>query len=272
MNIALDTEELLKNAPTDYDSCMEYLRNVKDKVCLNLIPDGNPVVKNLSVFSREQTGFVILEYAQFSNDAIHMLLDAMLRNHDWKKLKEEIQENIDEEKGSETKYIPHLEMMRRGYMMDLCLDTDNHKVSLITQNFLNRMKQIFKHNDNAYSAGALLAFEGTAIKEFHILEDIVNKYCELDNRVLDPKSLTNLYIIGHKEFEIGHEEHLKQAIAPYINEENIGKMIKGYLKVCFTMSTWWEQLALESYYNYSDPLLKVNIKDIEEPKIEKTFK
>jgi len=270
MNIAHNVNYLLLNAPKDYEKCMEYLRNIKDVHCLNLIPEGNPVVKNLGSFSKDQIGFTILEYAQFSNESIHMLLDAMLRNHDWESLRDELQENIDEEKGSETKLIPHLEMMRRGYMMDLGLDTDNHKVSLITRNFLNKMREIFKHNDNAFSAGALLAFEGTAIKEFHILEKIVNAYCLLDERVLDPKSLTNLYIKGHKEFEIGHEEHLKQAIAPYINEDNIGKMVKGYLKVCCVMSNWWEQLAIESYDHYSNPLLIVN--DVVEPNIEKVFK
>jgi hypothetical protein len=271
MEITFNIQKLINEAPTSFEDCMTFLRKVKEDSFTNLVPEGNPVVQNLDKFNKEQVGFTILEYAQFSNEAIHMLLDAMLRNHDWESLREELQENIDEEKGSETKYIPHLEMMRRGYLMDLGLDTDNHNCTLITQNFLNRMRKIFKHNDNAYSAGALLAFEGTAIKEFHILEDIVNKYCELDGRTLDPNSLTKLYIIGHKEFEIGHEEHLKQSIAPHINSENIGKMVKGYLKVCMTMSAWWEQMAIESHHFFADPFLDITLEDTFEPEIEKVF-
>lgn len=272
MKITFDIQNLIQNASSNYDDCMEYLRDIKEKAFTNLVPEGNPVVQNLDKFSKNQIGFTILEYAQFSNEAIHMLLDAMLRNHDWEQLRLELQENIDEEKGSETKLVPHLEMMRRGYMMDLGLDTDNHQSTLITTCFLNRMRQIFKHNDNAFSAGALLAFEGTAIKEFHILEDIVNKFCELDGRTLGPKSLTKLYIIGHKEFEIGHEEHLKQSIAPYINSDNIEKMVKGYLKVCMTMSAWWEQMAIESHHVFADEHLNVNIDQTTEPEIEKSFK
>ena len=166
-----------------------------------------------------------------------------------------------------TRYVPHLEMMRRGYLIDLGLDSDNYVPSPITQNFIDRMNQIFKHNDNAFSAGALLAFEGTAIKEFHILDEIIKRFCELDKRKLKEKSLTSLYIIGHKEFEIGHEEHLKIAIKSYINEENISKMVKGYINVCLAMNIWWEQLALESYHSFAQSILTLKASEIEEPSI-----
>jgi hypothetical protein len=200
-----------------------------------------------------------------------MLLDAMLRNHDWHDLYAELQNNIDEEKGQETKGIPHLEMMRQGYKSDLGIETDNIDCSEVTQGFLKGMRKIFKNNDNAFSAGALLAFEGTAIAEFHILDKIVKAYAKKigKDEVQGKETLTNLYIDGHKDFEIGHEEHLMHSIKPYITKENIHKMVRGYFAVCITMNVWWEQLALESFRKSSDLLL--DFQDVEEFPIKKVF-
>ncbi|MCI5059128.1 MAG: DUF3865 domain-containing protein [Flavobacteriales bacterium] len=241
----------IENSPEKFDECLSSIKEfVKDNFdALHL--DSNPIVTNLEKMTVEQVNFAIKEYAAFSQEAIHMLLDAMLRNHDWPKLFEELQHNIDEEKGEETKGIPHLEIMREGYRKDLGLEVDykDRKPSLVTQRFLSTMRRIFNSDDNAFSAGALLAFEGTAIQEFHILDAIVRAYHQStkgSQKALS-KSLTEYYIDGHKDFEIGHEAHLISSIKPYINQENIQRMCRGYLAVTLAMDIWWKELLLESY-------------------------
>ena len=74
---------------------------------------------------------------------------------------------------------------------------------------------------------------------------------------------------GHKDFEIGHEAHLREAIQPYITEKNIHKMVRGYLSVCITMNVWWEQLAYESYRKFIQEILK--FEDVELFSLSKIF-
>lgn len=264
--------DVLQNHPKEYDTCADVLKGLIQSDFKALMPESNPISANLNDTNKTQLAFVIREYAVFSQEAIHLLLDAMIRNHDWTKLYEEIQENIDEEKGKDTRGIPHLEMMRQGYAQDLGIDTEDVVYSECTQAFLKKMRKIFNNNDNAFSAGALLALEGTAIFEFHILDKIVKTY---DKRFASGKvtttqsTLTNLYIDGHKDFEIGHEAHLREAIRPYINADNIHKLVRGYLSVCMTMNTWWEQLALESQHLAVQEMLK--FEDIEVYAVMKAF-
>ncbi len=268
INQAVQTKlisEFLEKHPSLFEECHESLKYSLKTIFPSLLPENNPIVRNLKDIPTEQIAFIIKEYSCFSQEAIHMLLDAMIRNHDWKELFLELQRNIDEEKGQETKGIPHLEMMRQGYKIDLGIETDNVEFTDLTLFFVKKMKRIFNHNDNAFSAGALLAFEGSAIPEFYILDQIVKEYNKKRNVAPqnDKVSLTRLYIDGHKDFEIGHEAHLASSIKPYINELNINKMVKGYFSVCYTMSTWWEQLALESFlFSSSSTFLKVDKPEI----------
>lgn len=249
MDIKATTLSTLNASYNNFDEALTALKTLLKTSFSALQVNTNPVVSLLDNASTKQVGFAIREYSAFSYAAIHMLLDASLRNHDWKLLQEEIIRNINEEKGDETKDIPHLEMMRQGYKTDLGIETDNYQPCAITQGFLQKMNFIFKDTDNAFVAGALMAFEGSAIPEFVILDKIVNAYRQKSNLpTRDTPDLTKLYIDGHKEFEIGHEQGLIDAVKPFINEKNMPNMVKGYCAVCATMNTWWEQLATEISY------------------------
>lgn len=246
--ITSEIQSLVENHPKTFEACYQALKSFQKSVFTALEPDSNPIVQHMPGWNREQLAFVIVEYSAFSNEAIHMLVDAMIRNHDWEILQKEILHNMEEERGLKTRGIPHLEIMRQGYRVDLGLETDYVEHSQVTTEFISQMRSIFKHDDNAYSAGALLAFEGVAINEFKILDLFVKKYKDLLGEALKKGSLTDLYIDGHKEFEIGHEEDLRQSIAPYITEDNIHRFVRGYLSVCLTMNTWWDKLTLETYF------------------------
>lgn len=232
----------------DFSECTSEIRKAKDKFD-NLSLNTNKITSSVEELTESQLRFIIEQYSCFSKSAIHMLLDAGLRNFDWIDLFKEIQNNIKEEQGLETKGIPHLEIMRKGYEKDLNILTDEVKTHLVTKSFLNKMFKIFNNNDNAYSAGALFAFEGVAIQEFHIIDKIIKQYDIVSGhqKVQNNDTLTNAYINGHKDFEIGHEAHLLDSITPYINDDNIKNFIIGYFDVCLTMDIWWEQIFAESY-------------------------
>lgn len=200
----------------------------------------NPIVRELNSLSNAQIRWAIQEYSQFSNEAVHMLLDARLRTHEWKKLSEEIDRNIEEEKGSQTKGVPHLETMRRGYMNNLDFDVNDHKPAEITQFFLLALRKVFRRKNNPYLAGALAAFESVSIPEFYALDALVAKYMGDDEA---DANLTS-YIEGHKFFEVGHKEGLLTAVEPYIDAFRAAEFAAGYLDVCEHLSDWWNNLLL----------------------------
>ena len=238
----------LEHHPNDFDKCVDELRKLKHDFSY-LVPDYNPIAAELSILTKAQIRFIVKEHSVFAKEAIHFLTDSLICCHNWPNLAQEIQDNINEEKGSETKGVPHIEMLRLGYKMDLGINTDRIKSSKTTQKFIAKMRHIFRHTENAYVAGALIALEGTAIPEFTIVDTIAKAYAGRigKNEVLMGKTLTNLYIDGHKLFEIDHEAHLISAIKPYITGDNIVNMIKGYFAVCLTMQLWWQELHVESY-------------------------
>jgi hypothetical protein len=254
-----------------FREALDELKDLSADVFDQLEAETNVIREDADTIPPRALKFVIEQYSVFSREAIHMLLDAMLRNYDWPELYKEIQENINEEQGKFTKDVPHLEMMRRGYLHDLHIDTDNVSPCCATTTFIRKMKAIFNHNDNAYSAGALLAFEGHAIPEFHIIGAIIDSYNEQLEAGLKEDSLTKLYINGHKDFEIEHEAHLVKSIEPYINEKNMMKMCKGYLMVSLTMDTWWRQLSIEVMRMEAEMQLTLGKRDIEEFDITSRF-
>jgi hypothetical protein len=149
-------------------------------------------------------------------------------------------------------------MMRHGHRKDLEIETDNVSYSGVTTNFVKRMREIFKHEDNAYACGVLLAFEATATDEFKIVDKFLRKRKNLIGGELKKGSITDLYIAGHVDHEgtgdhpeDSHYEGLQNAIGAYINEGNIHRFVKGFLDVCFNMNIWWEQLTMETFYRAS---------------------
>lgn len=199
-----------------------------------------------SNFSKEDSLSILKQYSIFSNEAIHMLLDATIRNHDWKILQTEVINNIREELGSQTLEVPHLELMRQGYREELLFDPDLVVPWPSTLAFLNKMKSIFRSDDNAFSAGALYSFEYNAIYEFHIVEKIFLSI--VGETYQTSKSLLYYYIRGHKEFEINHSEDVLNSMRPYFSngEESLfTKFEHGFLAVSSTLNKWWSDLEYE---------------------------
>jgi hypothetical protein len=195
----------------------------------------NPILKRSDLHPSEFV-WALKEYSQFSGEAIHMLLDARLHIWDWPILAAEIDRNIEEEKGSQTEGIPHLDIMRMGYIEGMGFDPTKHEPSASTKRFLMHMRHLFRQKNNPYIAGALLAFESTANPEFHAIDELYRKSGAEENAHM------RSYIDGHKEFEIGHRDGLVKAIESYITPPRYEEFATGYLSVCRVMSDWWCEL------------------------------
>lgn len=219
----------------NYRNIVRGLEKHVAKFC-NLSYADNPIIRRLDYLSKKEIEWVIKEYSQFSNEAIHMLLDARIRVHEWTELAKEIDRNIEEEKGSKTDGVPHLEIMRKGYLSGIDFDVNDYQSSEATKILLTFLKRIFRKKENAYLAGALLAFESVSISEFYVLDALVSKRKAYNNYLC-------AYIDGHKHFEIGHKEGLMKAIEQYIGPEERVAFSDGYLHVCGTLSRWWDGLS-----------------------------
>jgi hypothetical protein len=236
----------------DYTNCVATLLSTMRNQFPALQQASNPVVQSFGKFSTDDLAFIIKEYSGFSNAAIHMFLEARIRNH-WPALTEEIVRNMNEEMGTLTRNVPHLELMRHGYRSELGLETENLSYSAQTTDFIARMTDLFKSPDNAFLSGCLLAFEATAVEEFRIVERILRAYQSSRGSQIAADSLTGIYIAGHvtpetsdpaSDPEMEHYRGMMEAVGKNIDGSNIQELIRGFLAVCLELNQWWEQLAL----------------------------
>lgn len=248
-----DTTRLLKQPDFDYLAVVNRLEGLVNEGFGSLNTATNPAVINLPHWDEADLKFLVQEYSAFSNESIHMFHDATMRL-EWDDVKREIARNLAEEMGELTNGIPHLELMRRGYREELGVETDDIECSLCTASFLERMRNIFRSDDNSFLGGALLAFEATATPEFKGVEAILRSLKARQGGEITPDSLTGRYISGHvadpltpENHEDDHYRGMRDAIGQYIKHENAGRFIQGFVAVCTALNLWWEQLCIEVY-------------------------
>jgi hypothetical protein len=238
----------------DYDACVGALVEGMRTHFVALREDRNPVGAALALWDAENLRFVIQEYAAFSNAAIHMFLEARIRNH-WPALTQEIVHNMDEEMGALTRGVPHLELMRHGYLSELGVETREVEPTAATRDFIDRTSRLFRDPDNAFLAGALLAFETTAVDEFRIVDRILRGYHALSGGNIPPESLTGAYIAGHVSAErqdggvdpeMEHYEGMVRAIGVHMRGRNLSVLARGFYAVCLELNRWWELLAQQA--------------------------
>lgn len=248
-------DALLESLPNDYSTCIVALRRTMWEEFPALTENRNPVVACLRSWTSAELEFVIQEYSGFSNAAIHMFLEARIRNH-WPALTEEIIRNMDEEMGVLTGGIPHLELMRYGYRVELGIETDGLRYTAVTEDFIGRMNALFRNPDNAFLAGVLLAFEGTAVDEFRIVERILRCYKETVGGEIPADSLIGRYVAGHviressdpkQDPEMDHYRGMVEAVGTNVAGGELRPLVRGFLSVCLELNRWWEDVAAETF-------------------------
>ncbi|HVG17941.1 MAG TPA: DUF3865 domain-containing protein [Blastocatellia bacterium] len=243
-----------KKHPETYAECVDTLLEMLRTHFPSLTHETNPVMTNLDAWNADDLAFLLVEYSGWLNETIHIFLEARIRIY-WESVRKEIERNVGEEMGDLTAGVPHLELMRQGYFKDLGVETDNADHSLITKDFINKMRQVFKHKDNAFLAGALLGFEAVATEEFKVANTFLRRRKTLLGSEIGTGSLTGIYIAGHVSAEGEgvhpedlHSEGMRQSIEPHINAQNIHKFIKGFFSTCLNINIWWERLAVEIFH------------------------
>lgn len=250
-NLFQSIRKELSVTPRDYPSCVTVLLGAMRRLFPALLQVSNPVLQHASSLRADDLAFIIQEYSGFSNAAIHMFLEARIRNH-WPEVTQEIIRNMDEEMGVLTRNVPHLELMRYGYRSELGIETEELTYSLQTQDFIKRMTSLFCTSDNAFLGGCLLAFEGTAVDEFRIVEQMLRHHQKLRGREITTDSLTGTYIAGHVtpgvpdpayDPEMDHYRGMMEAIGRYVNTDNMPRVMRGFFAVCLELNQWWEQIT-----------------------------
>ena len=244
-----------RSLSNDYEECVASLLTVMRKQFPALTQEHNPVLAGLATWTPSQLRFIVQEYSGFSNAAIHMFLEARIRNH-WPALTTEIIHNMDEEMGALTRGIPHLELMRYGYRVELGIETDGLTYTTTTRDFIDHMHALFRERDNTALAGVLLAFEGTAVDEFRIVERLLQTYKQMLGGSITPESLTGLYVAGHvvpgtpdpeHDPEMDHYRGLVDAVGAHVKGLDLRPLVIGFLSVCLELNRWWEQLTFEAF-------------------------
>ncbi|MDQ3816183.1 MAG: DUF3865 domain-containing protein [Acidobacteriota bacterium] len=256
-----------------FSACVPSLLHIMAANFPALMRQHNPVVMNLESWTQLSLAFIIQEYSGFSNAAIHMFLEARIRNR-WPALTKEIMRNMDEEMGALSQGVPHLELMRHGYRRELGIETDGLRYTAVTEDFINRMNGLFRDSDNTFLAGVLLAFEATAVDEFRIVERILRRYKELIGGEITDDSLTGQYIAGHvmpgtptpdRDPEMDHYRGMVDAVGGNVDDGNLRPLVQGFFSVCLELNRWWEQIALEAIQKEIRDQLKRNGAAPQEP-------
>lgn len=254
LSVQMDTlvEESLRGG---YLECVTSLVRTMREQFPALMQERNPVIANLESWTGPELGLIIKEYSGFSNAAIHMFLEARIRNH-WPALTREIIRNMDEEMGTLTGEVPHLELMRYGYRLELGIETDGQQYTAVTRDFIDQMNALFRDPDNTYLAGVLLAFETTAVDEFRVVERMLRRYKQIASGEIVPDSLTGIYIAGHVVPETSDAEHdpemdhyrgMVEAVGANMADGNLRPLVQGFFSVCLKLNRWWEHLAFEAF-------------------------
>jgi hypothetical protein len=240
--------------PVTYRACVDLLLKGMREWFPALSRCSNPIVGHMDWWSQDDLRFIITEYSGFSNAAVHMLFEARIRNR-WTALGEEIERNIDEEMGILTGGVPHLELMRHGYRTELGIETEKQVYTAVTDEFIKRMHGLFKNSNNAFLAGVLLAFEGVAVEEFRIVEEVLRHYMRREGGDITPSSVTGRYIAGHvgpdagnlaNDPEMDHFMGIVDAVGSSVEPREFDALTYGFLSVCLELCHWWDQIAVEA--------------------------
>jgi hypothetical protein len=245
---------ILEQPHETFSGCVDTLMRAMREEFPALTVEGSPALRLLPTLGPGDVRYLIQEYSVFSNAAIHMFLEARIRNR-WPALTREIVRNMDEEMGVLTGGVPHLELMRHGYRVELGIETEDILPSVTTRGFVDRLTRLFRVPDNLFLAGVLLAFEGTAVDEFQIVEALLRGYGEHIDVRIGPQDLTGVYVAGHvapcgsepgSNPEDAHFQGMIDAIENEVGTADLRALKRGFLGVCLELSRWWEQLAVDT--------------------------
>lgn len=210
----------------------------------------------------------ILQYVHLPEEIVGFLQTAASHfpiNH---QLFKELERNWQQEQGSETGSVPHVEILKHLLKQDLAIDTSNIQSSPATKAFFATIEEGMKQYP-WFAIGQAYALEATAVPELAILVGpVLNTYATLikrsppvdltalrrgpTDRLLHPKNQQEAFQMTMNDwlrlhvldFEVGHRDLLRVAIqesTPSLEEQRL--FVAGFNQVLQAMNDWWKGLS-----------------------------
>ncbi len=215
-----------------------------------------PKVSNLPEYIAEILG----QYYGLVVEIPHYLSEmAMIaKSQGWVNIEREVLRNRAEEYGSRTDGIPHRSLFSRGLRQEMHLEVESFQRQTVTHNFLCSLMYSLVHKSPEFALGVIYALEDTATPELLVVGQLIsyihegvsvdnlssNDLAAKDRQIpaseLSLASFLRMHIV---DFEIGHREGLKTAIAKDLGNTLSGEFLKGYQSVIQSMEDWWWYLA-----------------------------
>lgn len=206
-------------------------------------PERNPVVQS-GMASPRYLGSVARQYVQLVLEIVDLLgnVRTQVRQQQegdgWDGIAGVLTKNIGEELGSETDGIAHKTILIEGlraYGFDITADPRCEG----TEWFLMKMHSLTREFGVYGALGAAYALEASAVPELIIVRSLIESLLEMELE----GELDDFFRRHVGEFEPGHEEDLRIAVATVLDAEyKRSAFMTGFRGVMTAMDRWWEDM------------------------------
>ncbi len=216
--------------------------------CAFLDPSTNPVL-----CGHCDLKLALAQYAALPLEIAGMLLLAAQRTSDWPAVSAELMLNREEELGSETEGIPHVEILAHGLRRELGMSLSDTARTDETTSFIEALRAFLASKSVAEVAGAVFALEHSAIPELKVLGCIISSAKQQQGIEVHQSAETaavlqmplSEFIRMHTEgFEVLHRDRLWTATSQYlIDDKTQLAFCSGFDFVLSAMELWWNSIA-----------------------------
>jgi len=230
----------------------------------------NPVIKQTKKGMLNSDGLAeaIRQYVRFPEKIVKMLQGAALHFAKDHPVSVELERNWNQENGSATGGVPHVQILKAGLKRDLSIDADDVQASKATERFISTVLSGMKES-SLFALGQAYALEASAVPELAILigpalnayADMVGKTQPIKKIALDengsyvlPKieteaqayamTMSDWFALHIVDFEVGHRDYLREkAILVLTGDTEQAEFARGYRNVLDAMDEWWMGLS-----------------------------
>ena len=162
----------------------------------------------------------------------------------WQPVVTELERNIGQEYGSETSGISHYKILAQALRDEFDIDTRNIVPHPATDEFIRSIKELLHNHSPHFCLGMAYALESSAVPELTVVLSFVKKLA--GNRPLQERT-KSFFDIHLTTWEPSHENELRQAVSPYLNDEGAAHAFReGFAVTIESMRKWWDGLAEEA--------------------------
>lgn len=230
----------------------------------------NPVITGVKNGTITQTKLaeVLCQYVRLPEVIVSFLQAAASHFPENHGLHQELKRNWEQEQGSATGNVAHVEILKAGLKKNLGVNADQIISHQATEHFLTSIRDGMKEN-TWFALGQAYALEASAVPELALLvgpainayTTLIGKEAPIKKNALQENGQYSLPTIHTKnealamdmstwfamhimDFEVGHRDFLQhQAKIALLNGGDEAEFKRGFDHVLDLMDEWWEALA-----------------------------